>query len=331
MTRATSRRRASTLATCYREMLRIRRFEERCVELYSAAKIRGFLHLYIGEEAVAVGVMQALAPDDAVVATYREHGHALARGVAGRRDHGRDVRQGRGLQPRSRRLDAPLRRRRAASTAATPSSAAACRSRSASRSPTSCSGRDAVTACFFGEGAVAEGEFHECVNLAALWHLPVLFCCENNLYAMGTALARSESETDLALKAASYEMPAWSVDGMDVLAVERGGPARRRRRSAPAAGRTSSSCRTYRFRAHSMYDPELYRDEGRGRASGRSATRSRCSSARCARPACSTTPSARDSRPRSRPRSTPRSPSPRPGTASRSRTSPGSSTARSAP
>ena len=117
-----------------------------------------------------------------------------------------------------------------------------------------------MTACFFGDGAVAEGEFHESMNLAALWDLPVLFCCENNLYAMGTALERYESETDLALKAASYEMPAWSVDGMDVIAVE--GAARR---AAVEVRDGGSPCflelRTYRFRAHSMYDPDLYRSK----------------------------------------------------------------------
>jgi pyruvate dehydrogenase E1 component alpha subunit len=119
-------------------------------------------------------------------------------------------------------------------------------------------GRRQVTACFFGEGAVAEGEFHESMNLAALWGLPVLFLCENNLYAMGTALARSESETDLALKASSYELPAWSVDGMDVLAVQEAA-----RRAAAMVRAGGGPCflelRTYRFRAHSMYDPELYR------------------------------------------------------------------------
>jgi pyruvate dehydrogenase E1 component alpha subunit len=121
-------------------------------------------------------------------------------------------------------------------------------------------GRSRVTACFFGEGAVAEGEFHECMNLAALWQLPVLFCCENNLYAMGTALDRSESETDIALKASSYEMPSWPVDGMDVLAVERSA------RNAVDAIRAGGGphfleLRTYRFRAHSMFDPERYREK----------------------------------------------------------------------
>ena len=117
-----------------------------------------------------------------------------------------------------------------------------------------------MTACFFGEGAVAEGEFHESMNLAALWHLPVLFCCENNRYAMGTALARPESETDLALKAASYEMPGLAVDGMDVLAVEAAAP--RGRGGRPCRRRPCFlELRTYRFRAHSMYDPELYRNK----------------------------------------------------------------------
>ncbi len=121
-------------------------------------------------------------------------------------------------------------------------------------------GRDRVTVCVFGEGAIAEGEFHESMNLAALWDVPVLFCAENNLYAMGTALSRSESETNLSVKAASYEMPAWSVDGMDVLAVAEAA------RLAVGAIRGGSGphfleMKTYRFRAHSMFDPELYRSK----------------------------------------------------------------------
>ncbi|HEU4430233.1 MAG TPA: thiamine pyrophosphate-dependent enzyme, partial [Myxococcota bacterium] len=120
-------------------------------------------------------------------------------------------------------------------------------------------GRAGIVACFFGDGAVAEGEFHESANLAALWGLPVLFCCENNLYAMGTALARSESETNLAIKAASYELPAWTVDGMDALAVDEA--ARRAISYARGGGACFLELRTYRFRAHSMYDPELYREK----------------------------------------------------------------------
>ena len=241
----------------YREMLRIRRFEERCVELYSATKIRGFMHLYIGEEAVAVGVMQALTPADAVVSTYREHGHALARGIPpasimaemfGRVE---GCSRGRGGSMHLFDVGARFFGGNAIVGGGLPIAiglALADRMQN----------RDNVTVCFFGEGAVAEGEFHECLNLAALWRLPVLFCCENNLYAMGTALDRSESETDLALKAASYEMAAWWVDGMDVLAVEQSA-----RRAVDAIrggdGPIFLECRTYRFRAHSMYDPELYR------------------------------------------------------------------------
>jgi pyruvate dehydrogenase E1 component alpha subunit len=242
-----------------REMLRIRRFEEKCAELYAAEKIRGFLHLYIGEEAVAVGVMQALVPDDAIVATYREHGHALARGIPARaimaEMFGRVEGCSRGRGGSMHIFDTALRfyGGNAIVGGGLPLAvglALADRMRGLSR----------VTACFFGEGAVAEGEFHESMNLAALWRLPLLFCCENNLYAMGTALARSESETDLCVKAASYEMPAWPVDGMDVLAV-----AEAARRAALAVrgggGPVFLELHTYRFRAHSMYDPQLYRSK----------------------------------------------------------------------
>jgi pyruvate dehydrogenase E1 component alpha subunit len=240
-----------------RTMLLIRRFEERCIELYSAAKIRGFLHLYVGEEAVAVGVMQALTPDDAVVATYREHGHALARGVSASsimaEMFGKIEGCSRGRGGSMHLFDVATRFYGGNSIVggALPLAVGLALA-------DTLQGNDRVTACFFGEGAVAEGEFHESLNLAALWNLPVLFCCENNLYAMGTALERSESETDLTLKAASYEVPAWSVDGMDVLAVENAS-----RRAVEAVrgggGPYFIEFRTYRFRAHSMYDPELYR------------------------------------------------------------------------
>jgi pyruvate dehydrogenase E1 component alpha subunit len=240
-----------------REMLRIRRFEERCVELYSAMKIRGFLHLYIGEEAVAVGAMQALGPEDAIVATYREHGHALVRGVPAEaimaEMYGRveGCSHGRGG---SMHLFDASRRFYGGNAIVGGGLPVAVGLALADK----LQGRRRVTACFFGEGAVAEGEFHESMNLAALWSLPVLFCCENNLYAMGTALSRSESETDLALKAASYEVPAWSVDGMDVLAVE--DAARRAATMVRDGGHpVFLELRTYRFRAHSMYDPDLYR------------------------------------------------------------------------
>jgi len=239
------------------QMLRIRRFEERCVELYSGEQIRGFLHLYIGQEAVAVGVMEALQAQDAVVATYREHGHALVRGVAATRVmaemFGRVEGCSRGRGGSMHLFDAATRfyGGQAIVAAGLPLAVGLALA-------DKMQGRDAVTACFFGEGAMAEGEFHESLNLAAVWKLPVLFVCENNLYAMGTALARSESETDLALKAAAYEVPAWSVDGMDVEAVAEAA-ARQVALVRSGGGPAFLECRTFRFRAHSMYDPDLYR------------------------------------------------------------------------
>ena len=241
------------------EMLRIRRFEERCVELYSATEIRGFLHLSIGEEACAVGVMRALGSDDAIVSTYREHGHALAHGLSMRSImaelEGKVDGCSRGRGGSMHLFDVGFRfyGGNAIVAGGLPLAVGLALA-------DHLTGRERVTACFFGDGAVAEGEFHESMNLAALWHLPVLFCCENNLYAMGTSLSLTESETDLSLKAAAYRMPSWEVDGMDVVAVAHAP------REAGAAVRAGGGphfleLRTYRFRAHSMYDPDRYRDK----------------------------------------------------------------------
>jgi pyruvate dehydrogenase E1 component alpha subunit len=242
-----------------RQMMRIRRFEERCAQLYQQEKIRGFLHLYIGEEAVATGVMEVLTPGDAVVATYREHGHALARGMDPRKVmaemFGKLEGCSRGRGGSMHLFDSSIRfyGGNAVVGGGLPLAVGLALADKLRDRPN-------VTTVFFGEGAVAEGEFHESMNLAALWELPVLFACENNLYAMGTALDRSESQTQLTLKAASYEMPAWQVDGMDVLAVE--AAARRAVESIRAGGGPHFlEFRTYRFRAHSMFDPELYRSK----------------------------------------------------------------------
>jgi pyruvate dehydrogenase E1 component alpha subunit len=249
----------SHLLELLRQMLRIRRFEERCAELYSAEKIRGFLHLYIGEEAIAAGAIRPLKPQDAIVATYREHGHALARGI----DMGRVMAEmygkregcsgGRGGSMHV--FDAATRfyGGNAIVGGGLPLAVGLALADRMRHQPN-------VTACFFGEGAVAEGEFHESLNLAQLWNLPVLFICENNLYAMGTALAISESETDIARKASSYRLTAEAVDGMDVVAVE----AAVQRLAAGIRGGGGPAfleCRTYRFRAHSMFDAQLYRDK----------------------------------------------------------------------
>lgn len=239
------------------DMLRIRRMEEKCAELYGRQKIRGFLHLYIGEEAVAAGTMHALGADDNIVATYREHGHALLRGVAMgaimAEMYGKQQGCSRGRGGSMHLFDRATRffGGQAIVGGGLPLAVGLALA-------DKLSGREGLTACFFGEGAVAEGAFHESMNLAALWKLPVLFCCENNLYAMGTALARSESQTDLCAKAASYGMRTVSVDGMDVVAVHEAAMG-----AAPevraGAGPLFMELRTYRFRAHSMFDPELYR------------------------------------------------------------------------
>ena len=242
------------------QMLRVRRFEEQCVQLYSAAKIRGFMHVYIGEEAVVAGVMDTLDADDAVVATYREHGHALLKGVPANAIMAEmfgmieGCCRGRGGSMHLFDLATRFYGGNAIVAGGLPLAVGLALA-------DKMAGRDGrVTACFFGEGAVAEGEFHESMNLAALWNLPVLFCCENNLYAMGTALVRSESQTDIALKAAAYEIPAWSVDGMDALAV-RDAAARAVDAVRGGSGPHFLELRTYRFRAHSMYDPERYRSK----------------------------------------------------------------------
>jgi 2-oxoisovalerate dehydrogenase E1 component len=242
-----------------REMVRIRRFEEKCAELYSAAKIRGFLHLYIGQEAVAVGALQSLEPEDAIVATYREHGHALARGLpAGAimaEMYGKKEGCSRGRGGSMHLFDA-ARRFYGGNAIVGGGLPLAVGLALADKML----GQSRVTVCFFGDGAVAEGVFHESINLAALWKLPVLFCCENNLYAMGTRIDRALSQTDLCVKAGAYGVPTLSVDGMDVVAVEE---ATRQAAQAVRAGQGPFflEFRTYRFRAHSMYDPELYREK----------------------------------------------------------------------
>jgi pyruvate dehydrogenase E1 component alpha subunit len=241
------------------QMLLIRRFEEKAAELYSAGKIRGFLHLSIGEEAISVAAIGALTDQDNIVSTYREHGHALARGLppgavmaelfgkangssrgrggsmhifdAGRRFFGGNAIVGGGL---------PL----AVGLALADRLQA----------------REAITMCLFGDGAVAEGEFHEALNLASLWRLPVLFLCENNYYAMGTALDRHQAETDISRKGDAYRIPSVAVDGMDLLAT-RAVVRRAVDEVRSGDGPVLLECRTYRFRAHSMYDPELYRSK----------------------------------------------------------------------
>ena len=242
-----------------RQMIRIRRFEDKCAELYTQEKIRGFLHLYDGEEAIAVGVIPVLEKRDRIVATYREHGHALVRGVPmttvmaemyGKQE---GCSHGRGGSMHLFDKTTNFHGGNAIVGGGLPLAVGLALAEKMQ-------GNNVVTACFFGEGAVAEGEFHESLNLAALWGLPVLFVCENNLYAMGTALALSESEMDIQHKAACYRIAAEAVDGMDVVAVE--AAARRAVHTVRESGKPYFlECRTYRLRPHSMFDPQLYRDK----------------------------------------------------------------------
>jgi pyruvate dehydrogenase E1 component subunit alpha len=246
-------------AALLQQMLRIRRFEEKAAELYSLAKIRGFLHLYIGEEAVAVGAMGCLREDDRIVATYRDHGHALARGLpmgalmAEMYGKATGCSGGRGgsmhFFDASRRFYGGY-----AIVAGGLPVAVGLALADAMR------GDPFVTACFFGDGAVVEGEFHETMNLAALWKLPLLFLYENNLYAMGTAIERSQAQLDMELRARGYGVPAGVADGMDVVAVEEA--VREAVDSVRAGdGPRLVELKTYRFRAHSMSDPDLYRSK----------------------------------------------------------------------
>jgi pyruvate dehydrogenase E1 component alpha subunit len=237
----------------YNDMLLIRRFEEKAAEAYALGKIGGFLHLYIGEEAVAVGATAAMRPDDYAIAAYREHGHCLAKGSDPRRAmaelYGRidGLSKGKGGSMHLFDKEHNFLGGHAIVGAHLPlatGAAFAIKYR----------GGDQVVACYFGDGAVPEGEFHEALNLAALWKLPVIFICENNRYAMGTSLERALAETEIWKFGRSYNMPCESVDGMDVLAV------REVVARAVARGRADGTpslieARTYRFRGHSMRDP----------------------------------------------------------------------------
>jgi pyruvate dehydrogenase E1 component alpha subunit len=243
----------------FAEMLLIRRFEERCAEVYTQQKIRGFLHLYIGQEAVAVGAMRALAREDAVVTAYREHGQAIARGIAPEcvmaEMYGKANGCARGRGGSMHLFDAARRFYGGYAIVGGGIPVAVGLAMAEKMRKTG-----AIVACFFGDGATAEGVYHESLNLAALWKLPVLFLCENNLYAMGTAIERYAADTNLLHEPQAHAIEAESVDGMDLEVVEE-----RVKRAADRVRATSTprfvELRTYRFRAHSMYDAERYRDK----------------------------------------------------------------------
>jgi pyruvate dehydrogenase E1 component subunit alpha len=235
------------------QMMLIRRFEEKAAEMYALGKIGGFLHLYIGQEAVAVGATAALRPDDYVISAYREHGHCLAKGsdprrvmaeLLGRRD---GLSKGKGGSMHLFDTSVNFLGGHAIVGAHLPQAAGVAFA-------IKYQGGDQVVLCYYGEGAVAQGEFHESMNLAGLWRLPVIYVCENNGYAMGTAVYRALAQPEIWRFAETYRIHGEVVDGMDVVAVHEcvaGAVKKAREESAPAL----IEARTYRFRGHSMRDP----------------------------------------------------------------------------
>lgn len=240
------------------QMLLIRRFEEKAAEEYTKTKIRGFLHLYIGEEAVATGVISALKEEDNILGTYREHGHALARGldpaVIMAEMYGKQEGCSRGRGGSMHLFDVSKKFYGGNAIVGGHLPMAVGMALAAKKLQ-----QKNITCCFFGEGAAAEGEFHEAMNLASLWEVPVLFVCENNLYAMGTALRYTHAMQQLAKKGPAYNIPSSEVDGMDLEAVLQ--TAEKAVKKVRTTGKPYLLvCNTYRFRAHSMFDAELYRD-----------------------------------------------------------------------
>jgi pyruvate dehydrogenase E1 component alpha subunit len=246
-----------TLLGLYREMLLIRRFEEKTAEMYQAAKIGGFCHLNIGEEATIVGTISALRPKDYVYSTYREHGHAIAKGIDPKAvmaelfgketgtSHGRGG---------SMHLFSQEHRFYGGYAIVGEALPIACGSGYA----INYQGTDEVVMSIFGDGATNIGAFHESLNVAKLWHLPIVFVCVNNLYGMGTAVNRASAVTEIWKKACAYDMTGERVDGMDVLAVRRITDqlvAQAREQHEPSL----LECLTYRYRGHSMSDPDTYR------------------------------------------------------------------------
>lgn len=238
------------------QMMLIRRFEEKAGEMYTKGKVRGFLHLYTGQEACAVGAINALSEHDKIVTHYRDHGHALARGLDPNRImaelYGRQdgVSGGRGGSMHLYDVSKGFLGGYAIVATHLPLAVGLGLASKMKK-------ENFVTMCVFGDGSVGEGEFHEALNLSVLWKTPVVFFCENNLYGMGVPFKQSLS-TEIPKLAAAYNMPAVSINGMDVLKVYQ------ESKKAVAHCRAGNGpyfieAMTYRYRGHSMADPELYR------------------------------------------------------------------------
>lgn len=246
-----------TLIGLYRQMLLIRRFEEKSAEVYVAGKIGGFCHLYIGQEAVGVGALSAIRKDDYVLASYREHGHAIAKGMSCdavmAELYGKATGCSKGKGGSMHMFDKEVNFLGGHGIVGGQIPLA-----TGTAFASKYQGTDQVTLCFFGEAAVNQGAFHESLNMAQLWKLPVIYICENNQYGMGTSLERAMSLRDIAQKAYAYEMASEFVDGMDVLAV-REATQRAVERARKSYLPTLLEIRTYRFMGHSMSDPGNYR------------------------------------------------------------------------
>ena len=238
-------------------MALLRRFEEKSAEEYTRGKIGGFMHLYIGQEAVGVGSIATLRPEDKVLSSYREHGHAIAKGIEPGavmaelfgKITGCSKGKGGSMHMWSNELGLLGGN---AIVAAQLTIAAGVALASQYR------GEDSVTVCFFGDGAVDEGAFHESLNLASIWQLPVVYICENNQYSMGMAVQKAWAVDSLLPRAAAYNMPGEQVDGMDVIAVYEA-VKRAVERARRGEGPSLLEIKTYRFRGHSMTDPAYYR------------------------------------------------------------------------
>ena len=241
-----------------KQMLLIRRFEEKAAEMYMRGKIGGFLHLYIGEEAMAVGSISTLKPQDYIVSHYREHGHALARGIEPRRImaelFGRSTGTSKGKGGSMHLFDAQRGFLGGYAIVGGMMPIAVGLGLAAQQQ-----GNDSVTLCFFGDGAVNEGEFHESLNLAALWNLPVVFFCENNGYGMGSPISDTFAGTDIFRFAPVYGINTpGKIDGMDVFEVMEA-TSEAVDRARKGQGPTFIEAISYRFRGHSMADPMVYR------------------------------------------------------------------------
>jgi pyruvate dehydrogenase E1 component alpha subunit len=238
-------------------MALLRRFEEKSAEEYTRGKIGGFMHLYIGQEAVGIGAITALRPDDKILSSYREHGHAIAKGMDPRvvmaELFGKitGCSKGKGGSMHMWSNEVGLMGGNGIVAAQMPIAAGVALAMQYQ-------GLDSIVACFFGDGAVDEGAFHESLNLASIWKLPVIYICENNQYSMGMSVKKAWAVDSLLPRAAAYNLPYEQIDGMDVIKVYEA-TKRAVEQARGGQGPTLLEVKTYRFRGHSMTDPSYYR------------------------------------------------------------------------